>query len=443
MDYTAVLRNFADQRDLMEDRIQSGIEAHRKGWFRIDFTDPDGNPVTGAKVTVKQKTHAFRFGCNIFKLGCFKTDRENALYEERFKGMFNMATAPFYWSDFEPEDGMMRFEKDSPFIDRRIPPELVLEFCRENSIEVKGHPLFWQVMVPKWLPQDAERMKKYWIRRLEAIAERYDGVIDSFDVVNECVGVPRLAYEPKKNDTHYRNFVPLDGNYPEWAFRETERYFRKSRLVLNDTTAPWRSTTDELAPYYLLAENLLMKGAKIDTIGLQFHNFVKPEAWSGIADKEYNPLQLFRIMDCYARLGRPLSITEITIPGYDEEIQAELISNLYRIWFSHPAMESIIYWNLGDNCSITESASGKGWGEDAYRGGLFRNDFSKKPAFERLEDLIHHQWHTDLTLDTADDHVWFKAFYGDYEVTVERNGQKTTRELRLDKNGWERFFFEV
>lgn len=443
MDRNAILRNFIDQRDLMEDRIQSGIEAHRKGWFRIDFTDPDGNPVTGAKVTVKQKTHAFRFGCNIFKLGCFRTDRENALYEERFKGLFNMATAPFYWSDFEPEDGMMRFEKDSPFIDRRIPPELVLEFCRENNIEVKGHPLFWQVMVPKWLPQDYEQMKKYWTRRLAAIAERYDGVIDSFDVVNECTSVPLTADEPKKGDTHYRNFVPLSGKYPEWAFEQTAHYFRKSRLVLNETASPWKDFRYELSPYYLLAENLLAKGAKIDVVGLQYHNFVRPEAWADLADREYNPQWLYKVMDCYAKLGRPLSLSEITVPGYDEEIQAEIVSNLYRIWFSHPAMESIIYWNMGDNCSITESDSGKGWGEDAYRGGFTRNDFSKKPVYDRLEDLIHRQWHTDLTLDTADDHVWFKAFYGDYEVTVERNGQKTTRELHLDKNGWERFFFEV
>lgn len=58
-------------------------------------------------------------------------------------------------------------------------------------------------------------------------------------------------------------------------------------------------------------------------------------------------------MDTYAKFGKPLQITEITIPAYsndpaDEEIQSQIIKNLYSIWFSHPAMEAIIYWNLPD-----------------------------------------------------------------------------------------------
>ena len=95
---------------------------------------------------------------------------------------------------------------------------------------------------------DYEQMKDYWTRRLKAIAERYDGVIKSFDVVNECTSVPLTADEPKKGDTHYRNFVPLSGKYPEWAFEQTAHYFRKSRLVLNETASPWSDFRYELSP---------------------------------------------------------------------------------------------------------------------------------------------------------------------------------------------------
>ena len=47
----------------------------------------------------------------------------------------------------------------------------------------------------------------------------------------------------------------------------------------------------------------------------------------------YNPKVMFEVMDTYAKLGKPLQITEITIPAYsdsaeDEAIQAELIERL-------------------------------------------------------------------------------------------------------------------
>ena len=96
-----MFKKFREQHELMEDKIKLGIESHRKGYFKICFTDGEGNPVRGARLKIRQKTHEFRFGANLFKLGCFASDEENALYEERFSNLFNMATLPFYWSDFD------------------------------------------------------------------------------------------------------------------------------------------------------------------------------------------------------------------------------------------------------------------------------------------------------------------------------------------------------
>lgn len=50
----------------------------------------------------------------------------------------------------------------------------------------------------------------------------------------------------------------------------------------------------------------------------------------------YDPQCLFDVMDTYSALGRPIQITEITIPAYsndpgDEEVQAEILRELYRI----------------------------------------------------------------------------------------------------------------
>ena len=436
-----LFKNFIEQEELMEDKIQNGIEAHRKGHFKINLIGGNGEPLRGGSIKIRQKSHNFKFGCNIFKLKCFDTDEENALYEEKFKKLFNLATAPFYWDAFEPQDGNMRFEKDSSFIDRRMPPELVLEFCREHDIEVKGHPIFWQVMSPDWLPKDYEEIKPYLVRRIEEIAKRYDGVIKSFDCVNEVTSVPMVDHEPFIGDTHYRNFNPINGTYAEWTFKETAHHFRKSRLILNETAAPWDdSFKKEVSHFYLLAENLINKGCRIDGIGLQYHNFNTPENIYNLTDCYYNPKHLYNVMDCYGHLGRPLSITEITIPGHEDEIQAETIKNLYRIWFSHRDMEAIIYWNLGDNCAISGA---EGWHEDKFKSGLIRNDFSEKPSFEILDDLINKQWQTNLDLETRGDHLYFKAFYGKYEVSVTHGAKTVSRNLHLSKNGYDEFYFEI
>lgn len=433
-----VMKQFVEQKDLMEDQIRLGIESNRKGYFRLNFINQDEKPVTGAKVTIRQKTHDFKFGCNIFKLGCFAKDEDNAKYEEAFADLFNMATIPLYWDAFEPEDGNMRFDRNSRFIDRRIPPEQALAFCEKHHIEAKGHPLFWHVTTPDWLPGDFDDMKLYWLRRLQAIADRYDGVIKTFDCINEVCAVPNYVREKRLSDG-YRNALAVDYSFPYYAFERTAHYFKKSRLVLNEASGPWSFNEFKgvSSHYYLLCKDLLRSGARVDILGFQYHIFNQPENLEQAADDYFNPRHLFRVMDAYSTLQLPMSVSEITLPGYDDDLQAQLFRNLYRIWFSAQNMESIIYWNLGDQCAAVSD----GWAEDQYKSGLIRNDFSKKPSYDVIRDLIKKEWQTNLDLDTKEDHVYFKAFYGEYEISVLHQGRKITRTIHLSKKGFEEFDF--
>ena len=61
----------------------------------------------------------------------------------------------------------------------------------------------------------------------------------------------------------------------------------------------------------------------------------------------------------------------MTIPAYsdsfeDEEVQAELIEKLYTVFFSHPAMEAIIYWNLVDGYAVAAPQGDMTKGENIY-----------------------------------------------------------------------------
>ena len=155
----------------------------------------------------------------------------------------------------------------------------------------------------------------------------------------------------------------------------------------------------------------------------------------------YHPEFLYRVMDQYAKFGLPLQITEMTIPAYsndaeDEELQAELLRKLYTVFFSHPAMEAVIYWNLVDGYAAFAPMGDMTAGENVYHGGLLRFDLSEKPAFRTIRDLFQKEWHTEVTAQTdASGALSFRGFYGDYEVTVTHGGKTETQTLHFSAHG--------
>ena len=104
------------------------------------------------------------------------------------------------------------------------------------------------------------------------------------------------------------------------------------------------------------------------------------------------------------------------------------------MWFSHPSVTQIVYWNLVDGYAAFTTPGDMKGGENYYRGGLLRFDMSEKPAYKRLKHLIKEVWTTDETLCSNENgEVSFRGFYGEYEVTV---GGKTYT-VNFDENGKE------
>lgn len=210
-------------------------------------------------------------------------------------------------------------------------------------------------------------------------------------------------------------------------------------------------TTD---PYYAYTEATILKGARIDAIGMQFHMFISREKEYEETRPYYNPEKLYAHMDMFSRFGKPLQVTEVTVPSYswdaeDEEIQADILEYLYSIWFSHPAVEQIVYWNLIDGYAhvwdpdpavIAASQGNMTQGENYYHGGLLRFDLSPKPAYERLYELINRRWHTEETAQTdAHGEIALRGFFGDYELEITKDGKTVTETLSLSKAGKNNF----
>lgn len=64
--------------------------------------------------------------------------------------------------------------------------------------------------------------------------------------------------------------------------------------------------------------------------------------------------------------------------------------------------------------------------------GLFTADMKKKPAYEALDQLINHDWRTNLAVPVKDGKVSFRCFSGRYRLTctdAEGRPQQAYRDL--------------
>jgi len=222
-----LLHHYEAQRNETESRISDGIEKNRKGTFSLRFTDRDGRPVSSAKIKAVLNNHVFLNGCNLFGLDQLGDADKNTAYREKFKEAFNAAVLPIYWSPLEPEQGKPRFDKDSPFIYRRPPVDLCLEYCEENNIRPKAHCLnyFQRGHYPAWCPDSIPEAKELCEIRFRELAERYSHRIPDWDVINETLGSFILSDNPPIF------FMP---DSIEWSFEMAQQYFPGNRLFLND-----------------------------------------------------------------------------------------------------------------------------------------------------------------------------------------------------------------
>ena len=397
--------------------------------------DENGNPISGKAIKLTQKTHDFKYGANIFMLDEFESEKDNAEYRRFFKEHFNLATVPFYWDALESQEGKPRFNKNSEKIYRRPAPDLCVDYCEENGILLKLHCLVYDKFTPEWLQKlPLEEVKKKYAERFRQIAERYSGRMYEFEVINELLCESGWSLKTKLSDQ--KDII-------EWSFNLARKYFPNEVLVINEgNPIQGLSRDDYRNPYYMMIENSLQKGTQIDRIGLQNHMFTgatarNEEQYENCVrnfDKGFcNPKSIWKGLDVISELGLPLELTEVTIPTLgdtieDEELQADMLKLWYSVWFSHPAVETIVYWNTIDGYAYND---GKSWNENNCRGGLWHHDLTPKKSAEMLKKLFNEIWHTDLELTTdKDGYIDFRGFYGDYiaetddgnfEISVHKN----------------------
>jgi GH35 family endo-1,4-beta-xylanase len=216
----------------------------------------------------------------------------------------------------------------------------------------------------------------------------------------------------------------MPGDYTYRAFKIAESVFpAKAKLNINDY-----NMTDA---YLNQVQDLLQRKCKIDIMGAQMHLF-NPQTCLDIADGKTETESPSVVYEKFSRLekaGLPIHLSEITItaPNNDERgqaIQAVITRNLYRLWFSLKPMMGITWWNVVDDCGAP--------GEPSVS-GLYTRNMEQKPAGAVLDDLINHEWRTNLTVKAEQDgRVKFRGFKGKYRLSWKgEDGSERSTEIEL------------
>lgn len=381
--------------------------AHRLVESTITFTGADGRPLADTDVTIEQTRHAFAFGNIGFDLIALANDEGRPGDEQLaadWLALFNTATLPFYWAEFEPERGRAHTERL-----RRA-----AEWFAARGVALKGHPLAWHTLAPDWLlPLTTDEVEAALRARIRREVTEFAGLIDTWDAINEVVIMPVFD----KEENGLTRLARERGRIPtiRLAFEEARAANPKATLLLNDF--------DLSSAYECLIEGVLEAGIRIDAIGLQTHMH------QGYRGEE----AVLAIVDRFARYGLPLHFTETSLVSGDlmppeivdlndwqveswpstpegESRQADELVRHYRSLVGHPAVEAITYWGITDR--------------GAWLGapiGLLRADGSRKPSYDALHELVKGEWWlppTTLRTD-ASGRVSVAGFAGGYEVRVD------------------------
>jgi GH35 family endo-1,4-beta-xylanase len=371
------------------------IEKLRKGDLEIEVVDAKGQPVKGAQVRARMKRHAFGFGTAVAAAQLLGTTPDAERYRKMVLELFNMVV-------FENDLKWPQWEADRQ---RALDG---LAWLRANNMNrVRGHTLVWPSW--RWLPPDLKKlagdpaaMRKRVFDHLEDEVTATRGMIDHWDVVNE----------PYTN----RDMLDILGDEEMAAwFHATRKADPKPVLFINDFSILSARGADILHQnhYYNTIGMLLKKGAPVEGIGMQGH-FSDPTP----------PERMLRILDRFAKFGKPIAITEFDFNITDEALQAGFTRDFLTVVFSHPQVDSFLMWGFWE---------GRHWRPN---GAMVRRNWATKPNYDAYRDLVFKQWWTDAAGESGANGVWkTRGFLGNYEVEVKWGEVVATQVAEILKSG--------
>jgi len=310
----------------------------------------------------------FLFGCN-----AFGHPARGPTYDQRFRALFNYGTANLYLTHYAPSATGREFGRTDGEV----------AWLHSMGMTAKVCPPIYlaKSVTPEWMKnRPYAEVRRICHDLMFEVARRYAGKVPFHEIVNEAHDYSNsLGLTPEQ----LTDLADVCSKATREGDPKAQRIINCCHLWGDYAARLDKDGRRRRTPYRYLGD-CIRAGVEFEIGGLQMYS------------PEYDLFEIDRMLERYARLGKPIHITEMgcaSAPGIDpnaqrkkaaagwhgpwtEEMQADWVEGVYTIFYSKPYIEAVSWWDLADAVSF--------W---PY-GGLCRGDLSPKPAYLRLQALL-------------------------------------------------------
>ena len=157
------------------------------------------------------------------------------------------------WMFLQPSPNKFEFELADKYV----------EFGLNNKMHIVGHTLVWHSQLADFMNEVTDKtiMSNYVNNHINTIVKRYEGKIDTWDVVNEALNEDGTLIESI--------FLKVLGeNYLETVYKMAEKHDSNADLAYNDYNL---CEPKKRKGAIKLIKSLQKNGAKINSVGIQAH----------------------------------------------------------------------------------------------------------------------------------------------------------------------------
>ena len=314
--------------------------------------------------------------------------------------------------------------------------QVILDFCRDNKIPVRGHTLVWHSQTPTWFFKEKWDINNDWVdketmlKRMEnyikvvfqTVGDAYPDVeFYAWDVVNEAwldTGVPRNggSQEEGSNNSPWVKIFG-DNSFIKYAFQYAKKYaFEGCKLYYNDFNEYMNPKTKAIIA---MVQEINSEEKLIDGIGLQSH-----------LDVNFPAVNVYeKAVYLLSQTGLDLQITELdaTVNGNSEEnfkTQAYYYKTILDVLVRyHEYISSVVFWGTLDSTSWRSSRYPLLFNEDYTAKKCFYSiieiiDPHLNPEYEEEEEVEEEKTDPDAIIATSFENKRFKKYFKPRGVSV-------------------------
>jgi endo-1,4-beta-xylanase len=278
-------------------------------------------------------------------------------------------------------------------------PDLFVQFGEDNDMFIVGHALVWHSQLSDYVKEitEPEVMRAALKAHIEAVAGRYKGRINAWDVVNEALNEDGTMRE----SVFYK---VLGEDYMTEAFNmaaaaagpETELYYNDYNM--------WNA--DKRDGAIRMLNRMRTNGARIDGVGMQAHYSIVGPSIDTIE----------QAIEAYAAAGYKVMMTELdvtvlpnpwdlegaevsqdfenspfmnpfpeSLPDSMQTVLADRYEDLFKLYLKHAdKINRVTFWGVNDGHSWLN-----GWPikDRTNYPLLFDREYVPKPAYDRVMSL--------------------------------------------------------